>query len=61
MDKPEILHQALEAVRTYKKLDESQLTVMLDRTRTAATNGAFQLYKTSGHFDGTIRNPHWVG
>jgi len=45
IDKPEILDQALEAVRTYKKLDESQLTAVLDRTRTAATKGAFELYK----------------
>ncbi len=61
IDKPEILDQALEAVRTYKKLDESQMTAMLDRTRTAATKGAFELYKTSTHFDGTIRNPQWLG
>jgi hypothetical protein len=61
IDKPEILNQALEAVRTYKKLDESQITAMLDRTRTAATKGAFELYKTSTHFDGTIQNPHWLG
>jgi aryl-alcohol dehydrogenase-like predicted oxidoreductase len=61
IDKLEILDQALEAVRTYKKLHESQLTAMLDRTRTAATKGAFELYKTSTHFDGTIRNPHWLG
>jgi len=61
IDKPEILDQALEAVRTYKKLDESQMTAMLDRTQTAATKGAFELYKTSTHFDGTIRNPVWLG
>jgi aryl-alcohol dehydrogenase-like predicted oxidoreductase len=61
IDKPEILDQALEAVRTYKELDESQLAAMLARTRTAATKGAFELYKTSTHFDGTIRNPVWLG
>ena len=61
IDKPEILNQAVEAVRTYKQLDESQLTAMLARTRTAATKGAFELYKTSTHFDGTIRNPAWLG
>jgi aryl-alcohol dehydrogenase-like predicted oxidoreductase len=61
IDKPEILDQAVEAVRTYKKLDESQLTAMLARTRTAATKGAFELYKTSTHFDGTIKNPAWLG
>jgi hypothetical protein len=61
IDKPEVLDQALESVRTYKRLDESQLTAMLARTRTAATKGAFELYKTSTYFDGTIRNPVWLG
>jgi hypothetical protein len=60
IDKPEILDQALEAVRTYKKLAESEVTAMLERTRTAATKGAFELYKTSTHFDGTIKNPAWL-
>jgi predicted aldo/keto reductase-like oxidoreductase len=61
IDKPEILDQALEAVRTYKRLEQSQLTAMLARTKTAATKGAFELYKTSTHFDGTIKNPQWLG
>ena len=61
IDTPEVLDQALEAVRTYERLDESQLTAMLARTRTAATKGAFELYKTSTHFDGTIKNPQWLG
>jgi aryl-alcohol dehydrogenase-like predicted oxidoreductase len=61
IEKPEILDQALEAVRTYKRLDQSQLAAILDRTKIAATKGAFELYKTSTHFDGTIRNPQWLG
>jgi hypothetical protein len=36
IDTPEVLDQALEAVRTYKRMDESQLTAILARTRTAA-------------------------
>ncbi|HZC35070.1 MAG TPA: aldo/keto reductase [Chthoniobacterales bacterium] len=61
IDKPEILDQALEAVRTFKRLDQSQLAAMLARTKIAATKGEFELYKTSTHFDGTIRNPQWLG
>jgi predicted aldo/keto reductase-like oxidoreductase len=61
IDSPEVLDQALDAVRTYKKLDQSQLSAMLACTKTAATKGAFELYKTSTHFDGTIKNQQWLG
>ena len=61
IDRPEILDQALEAVRTYKKLDDAAIGALLARTQTAAANGRFGLYKISTHFDGTIRNPIWLG
>jgi hypothetical protein len=61
IDRPEILDQALQAARTYRRLDESQVTALLARTRVAAAKGHFELYKTSTHFDGTIRNPEWLG
>jgi diketogulonate reductase-like aldo/keto reductase len=61
IDKPEILDQALEAVRTYKKLDDAAIGALLARTQSAATNGRFELYKISTHFDGTIHNPVWLG
>jgi predicted aldo/keto reductase-like oxidoreductase len=61
IDRPEILDQALQAVRTYRRLDESQVAALLQRTRVAATKGHFELYKTSTHFDGTIHNPQWLG
>jgi uncharacterized protein len=61
IDRPEILDQALESVRTYRRLDESQVAALLARTKVAATKGHFELYKTSTHFDGTIQNPEWLG
>jgi hypothetical protein len=61
IDQPEILEQALQAVRTYRKLDGPQIEALLARTRTAAASGHFELYKTSTHFDGTIHNPGWLG
>jgi uncharacterized protein len=61
IDKPEILDQALEAVRTYKRLDDAAIAALLARTQSAATNGRFELYKISTHFDGTIHNPVWLG
>lgn len=61
IDKPEILEQALEAVRTYKKLDDAAIGALLARTQSAAMNGHFELYKISTHFDGTVHNPVWLG
>src|SRR5262245_29358983 len=61
LDRPEILEQALEAVRTYRRLNATEIGDLLARTSTAAGTGRFELYKTSTHFDGTIKNPVWLG
>ena len=61
IDKPEILDQALEAVRTYRPLDAAAVAALMSQTRVAAARGEFELYKTTNHFDGTARNPDWLG
>ena len=61
IDKPEILSQALRAVRTFKPLSEADTKRILDRTRDAALEGKYELFKTSTYFDGTARNLEWLG
>ena len=61
IDSLPILDQAFEAVRTFEPLDKAALTALLEKTRVAATKGEFELYKTTPHFDGTARNPKWLG
>ncbi len=61
IDSPEVLDQAFEATRTFKPMNEAQITTLLDRTREAAQTGRFELYKTTNHFDGTAHNPKWLG
>ncbi len=61
IDKPEILDQAFQAVKTFRPMDEQQLSALLDKTQTAASNGRFELFKTSSHFDTTARHPDWLG
>ncbi len=61
IDKPEILAQALEAVKTYKPMNEAAVAALLNKTLVAANKGEFELYKTSQHFDGTAENPQWLG
>jgi aryl-alcohol dehydrogenase-like predicted oxidoreductase len=61
IDKPEILDQALEAARTYQKVSKEQLSAILAKTAEAANNGAWELFKTSEHFDSTAKNVEWLG
>ncbi len=61
IDNTQILDQAFEAVRTFKPLDQAQMDSLLARTATAASEGKFELFKTTSHFDGTAANPKWLG
>ena len=61
IDKPMILDQALTAARTFKPLSQTQVATILERTKSAAMTGTFELFKTTPHFDGTAANPKWLG
>src|SRR6202051_3990181 len=56
-----ILHQALDAARSFQPMNSSQVAAILARTAKAAEAGQFELYKTSHTFDGTVANPQWLG
>ncbi|HZY72259.1 MAG TPA: aldo/keto reductase [Edaphobacter sp.] len=61
IESPTILDQALRAAKTFKPLSQTQIASLLDRTRAAASEGKFELFKTSTNFDGTAANPKWLG
>jgi len=61
IDSQKILDQALEAARTFKPLSQAQVASLLERTRAAAQNGKYELYKTTAHFDGTAYHPRVLG
>lgn len=61
IERMEILEQALEAVRTFQPMTQAQVQALLDRTAPAAAKGQYELYKTSQQFDGTAKNPEWLG
>jgi hypothetical protein len=61
IDSATILDQAFEAVRTFSPLDRQQVAAILAKTKDAAMTGKFELFKTSPHYDGTIKNPSWLG
>ena len=61
IDSLEILDQAFEAARTFKPMTAAELTALVDRTRTAAAHGQYELFKTTNHFDSTAQHPEWLG
>jgi aryl-alcohol dehydrogenase-like predicted oxidoreductase len=61
IDNTQTLDQAFEAARTFKPLNQSQIDSLLARTATAASEGKFELFKTTNHYDGTAQNPKWLG
>jgi hypothetical protein len=61
IDSPEILDQAFQAIESFRSLDQQQVAVILAKTKDAAMTGRFELFKTSSHYDGTVKNPSWLG
>jgi aryl-alcohol dehydrogenase-like predicted oxidoreductase len=57
----ERLEQALEAARTFKPLTATQLSALRAKTKQVAMTGRLERFKTSEIFDGTARNPQWMG
>ena len=61
IDSMKILDQALEAARTFKPLSKEAVAGLLARTAKAAATGKYELFKTSNRYDGTAKNPQWLG
>ncbi|AFZ02754.1 aldo/keto reductase [Calothrix sp. PCC 6303] len=57
----EILEQAFEAVRTFTPMSQKMVIDLLNRTRSAAVKGEYELFKTTSQFDSTAKNPEWLG
>ena len=60
-DNVDRVNQALEAVRSFKPMNEAQVSALLAKTRTAAMSGRYEPFKTTSMFDGTAQNPQWLG
>jgi aryl-alcohol dehydrogenase-like predicted oxidoreductase len=61
IDSLKVLEQGLEAVRTFRPLTKGQVAALLARTSKAASEGRFERFKTTNGFDGTAKNPKWLG
>jgi hypothetical protein len=58
---PMLLNQAFEAAKNFKPMDEAAVTALLAKSEEAASAGKYELFKTTTHFDSTIRHPDWLG
>jgi aryl-alcohol dehydrogenase-like predicted oxidoreductase len=56
-----ILRQALRAARSFRPLTTNERNAIMARTRSLASNGDYELYKTTERFDGTSHHPEWMG
>ena len=60
-DSMNILQQALDAARSFRPMNQGDVASLLAKTAPAAGKGEFERYKISHDFDGTYRNPQWLG
>jgi predicted aldo/keto reductase-like oxidoreductase len=60
-DAMNILQQALDAARSFRPMNQGEVASLLAKTAPAAGKGEFERYKISHDFDGTYRNPQWLG
>jgi predicted aldo/keto reductase-like oxidoreductase len=60
-DTLEILQQAIDTARNLRPLSPDSRAALLARTAPAAAKGQYEVYKTETMFDGTSRNPQWLG
>ena len=60
-DTLEILQQAIDTARNLRPLSPDSRAALLARTAHAAAKGQYEVYKTETMFDGTSRNPQWLG
>jgi predicted aldo/keto reductase-like oxidoreductase len=60
-ERMEILDQAIHVAGSFKPMTHVQKTGLLAKTREAAMTGEFEPFKTSSVFDGTAKNPAWLG
>jgi aryl-alcohol dehydrogenase-like predicted oxidoreductase len=61
IDSMKILKQALEVARTFRPLSEAEMEALRARTKDAAADGEYELFKTSSLFDSTAEHPEWLG
>jgi predicted aldo/keto reductase-like oxidoreductase len=61
IDSLPILDQAVNAAKSFQPMSSTPVSALLAKTQDIAQNGQFELYKTSHHFDTTVKKPQYLG
>lgn len=61
IDSMKILKQAIQAAASFEPLTERQLAKLRAKSAAVASNGEFELFKTTSVFDSTAKHPEWLG
>ncbi len=61
IDSMDVLRQDLDLVGNFKPLTLEETKALLERTAVAAADGQYEKFKTGNRFDGTAKNPQWLG
>jgi predicted aldo/keto reductase-like oxidoreductase len=56
----EILEQAIDVGTHFKPMSAEEKKALLAKTAPLAKEGKYELFKTTGQFDGTAHNPKWL-
>jgi len=61
IDSMKILKQAFKAAASFKPLTREKAAKLRAKSATAASDGEFELFKTTSVFDSTAKHPEWLG
>jgi len=61
IDSMKILEQAFRAAETFEPLTKQQMARLRAKSAAAASNGEYELFKTTSFFDSTAQHPEWLG
>jgi aryl-alcohol dehydrogenase-like predicted oxidoreductase len=61
IDSMKILKQAFQAAASFKPLNRQEVASLRAKAATLASNGEYELFKTTTAFDSTIQHPEWLG
>jgi aryl-alcohol dehydrogenase-like predicted oxidoreductase len=61
IDSMKILKQAFRSAETFKPLTKQQMARLRATSAAAASNGEYELFKTTSFFDSTAQHPEWLG
>src|SRR3984893_2012274 len=60
-DSLQILESSLQAARSFRPMNETQVAELLAKTADPARDGKFEGYNPTDKFEGTGHNPQWLG